>query len=176
MMLPATLRRERYIHGLHLYACYHTVQHEVCTETSEDYMVDGERAAKLLRIEPSGVPIYVQIRDQVMHLIGTGAFEPGQQMPTMRQVAVVLRVDLNTVRHAYDELARAGVINVVRARGTYVAEKRRAATTSSTTKAVDKAVDDVARRCIELATVAGVEPRVVARRIIQMVKNRGVSR
>lgn len=135
-------------------------------------MAEGERAAKLLRIESSGVPIYVQIRDQVMHLIGTGALEPGQQMPTMRQVAVVLRVDLNTVRHAYDELARAGVINVVRARGTYVAEKRRSATLSSTTKAVD----DVARRCIELATVAGVQPRVVARRIIQMVRNRGASR
>ena len=134
-------------------------------------MVEGERAAKLLRIEQSGVPIYVQIRDQVMHLIGTGVFAPGQQMPTMRQLAVALRVDLNTVRHAYDELARAGVINVVRARGTYVAEKR-AATLSSTTKAVD----DVARRCIELATVAGVEPRVVARRIIHMVKSRGASR
>lgn len=137
-------------------------------------MVEGERAAKLLRIEQSGVPIYVQIRDQVMHLIGTGAFTPGQQMPTMRQVAVVLRVDLNTVRHAYDELARAGVINVVRARGTYVAEKRRSASMSSST--TTKAVDDVARRCIELATVAGVEPRLVARRIIQMVKSRGASK
>jgi GntR family transcriptional regulator len=138
----------------------------------EERMVEGEHAAKLLRIEQSGVPIYVQIRDQVMHLIGTGALQPGQQMPTMRQVAVALRVDLNTVRHAYDELARTGVINVVRARGTYVAEKRPAATGSSTTKALD----DVARRCIELATIAGVEPRAVARRIIQMVKSRGASK
>ena len=135
-------------------------------------MVEGERAARLLRIEPSGVPIYVQIRDQVMHLIGTGAFAPGEQMPTMRQVAVELRVDLNTVRHAYDELARAGVINVVRARGTYVAEKRRSTPVSTTTKAVD----EVARRCIELATVAGVDPSAVARRIIQMVKSRGARR
>jgi GntR family transcriptional regulator len=141
-------------------------------EDLEDCMVEGEHAAKLLRIEQSGVPIYVQIRDQVMHLIGTGVFAPGQQMPTMRQVAVVLRVDLNTVRHAYDELARAGVINVVRARGTYVAEKRRSSSMSSNTKAID----DVARRCIELATVAGVEPRFVARRIVQMVKSRGASR
>ena len=135
-------------------------------------MVEGERAAKLLRIEQSGVPIYVQIRDQVMHLIGTGVFAPGQQMPTMRQVAVALRVDLNTVRHAYDELARAGVINVVRARGTYVAEKRRSSSMSSNTKVID----DVARRCIELAAVAGVEPRVVARRIVEMVKSQGASR
>jgi GntR family transcriptional regulator len=138
----------------------------------EDCMVEGEHAAKLLRIEQSGVPIYVQIRDQVMHLIGTGVFAPGQQMPTMRQVAVALRVDLNTVRHAYDELARAGVINVVRARGTYVAEKRRSSSMSSNTKAID----DVARRCIELATVAGVEPRVVARRMVHMVRSRGASR
>jgi GntR family transcriptional regulator len=135
-------------------------------------MAEGERVAESLRIEPSGVPIYIQIRDQLMHLIGTGALAPGQQMPTMRQVAVVLRVDLNTVRHAYDELARAGVINVVRARGTYVAEKPRAATQSSSTKALD----EVARRSIELATVAGVDPRAVARRVIQMVKNRGASR
>jgi GntR family transcriptional regulator len=141
-------------------------------EDLEDGMVEGERAARLLRIEQSGVPIYVQIRDQVMHLIGTGVFAPGQQMPTMRQVAVALRVDLNTVRHAYDELARAGVINVVRARGTYVAEKRHPAMQSPNTKAID----DVARRCIELATVAGVEPKVVARRIVEMVKSGGASR
>jgi len=127
------------------------------------------RAEKSLRIERNGVPIYVQIRDQVMHMIGTGALEPGQQMPTMRQVAVALRVDLNTVRHAYDELARAGVINVVRARGTYVAERRRAAGTSATSKLTD----EIAKRCIELATAAGLEPAIVARRIVQMLKDRG---
>jgi GntR family transcriptional regulator len=131
------------------------------------------RAEKLLRIERNGVPIYVQIRDQVMHMIGTGALEPGQQMPTMRQVAVALRVDLNTVRHAYDELARAGVINVVRARGTYVADRRRAAGTAAATS---KLTDEVARRWIELATAAGIEPASVARRVIQMLKDRGASK
>ena len=131
-------------------------------------------AEKLLRIERNGVPIYVQIRDQVMHLIGTGALQPGQQMPTMRQVAVALRVDLNTVRHAYDELARAGVINVVRARGTYVAERRRAGATA--TAATAKLTDEIAKRCIELAAAAGIEPAIVARRIVQMLKDRGASK
>jgi GntR family transcriptional regulator len=130
------------------------------------------RAEQLLRIERNGVPIYVQIRDQVMHMIGTGALRPGQQMPTMRQVAVALRVDLNTVRHAYDELARAGVINVVRARGTYVAEQRRAARTAATAKLTD----EIAKRCIELATAAGIEPAIVARRVVQMLKDRGASK
>src|SRR5579872_629534 len=75
-----------------------------------------------LRIETSGVPIYVQIREQMLGLIGAGILKPGDQMPTMRQVAVALRVDLNTVRHAYDELDQAGVITMVRGVGTYVAE------------------------------------------------------
>jgi GntR family transcriptional regulator len=131
-------------------------------------------AEKLLRIEQNGVPIYVQIRDQVMHMIGTGALQPGRQMPTMRQVAVALRVDLNTVRHAYDELARAGVINVVRARGTYVAERRRAGRTAAA--ATVKLTDEIAKRCIELATAAGIEPALVARRVVQMLKDRGASK
>jgi len=132
------------------------------------------RAEKLLRIEQNGVPIYVQIRDQVMHMIGTGALQAGEQMPTMRQVAVALRVDLNTVRHAYDELARAGVINVVRARGTYVAERRRA--TGTAAAATAKLTDEIAKRCIELATAAGIEPAIVARRVVQMLKDRGASK
>jgi GntR family transcriptional regulator len=135
-------------------------------------MADAEPTEKMLRIEQNGIPIYVQIRDQLMRLIGAGALHPGQQMPTMRQVAVALRVDLNTVRHAYDELARAGVINVVRARGTYVAEKRRSATAATTTKLAD----EIAQRCVELATAAGVDPAIVARRVIQMVKARGATK
>ncbi len=74
-------------------------------------------------IERSGVPIYVQIRDQIQRAIGNGNLRPGEQLPTMRQLAVDLKVDLNTVRHAYDELERSGVIVILRARGTYVAEK-----------------------------------------------------
>lgn len=76
-----------------------------------------------IRIEHSGVPIYVQIREQLLRAIGAGELRPGEQMPTMRQVAIALKVDLNTVRHAYDELAQAGAIIVRRARGTYVAER-----------------------------------------------------
>ena len=69
-------------------------------------------------IERSGVPIYVQIRDQIQRAIGSGNLRPGEQLPTMRQLAVDLKVDLNTVRHAYDELERSGVIVILRARGT----------------------------------------------------------
>ena len=68
------------------------------------------------------MPIYVQLRDQLLHAIGDGILAPGDQMPTMRQVAVALTVDLNTVRHAYDELERAGAIRLERGRGSFVAD------------------------------------------------------
>jgi GntR family transcriptional regulator len=76
-----------------------------------------------LHVVNTGVPIYVQIRDQMLRAIGSGIVAPGEQLPTMRQLAVDLKVDLNTVRHAYDELEQTGAIVILRARGTYVADK-----------------------------------------------------
>ena len=75
-----------------------------------------------LRIETTGVPIYVQLRDQLLGAIGAGRLAPGSQLPTMRQVAVALLVDLNTVKRAYDALERAGAIRLERGRGTFVAD------------------------------------------------------
>jgi GntR family transcriptional regulator len=77
---------------------------------------------KALRLESSGVPIYVQLREQILRHLGAGVLTPGDQMPTMREVAVTLKVDLNTVRHAYDELERLGAITLVRGRGSFVAK------------------------------------------------------
>ena len=53
-----------------------------------------------LTVQNNGVPIYVQLRDQILGLIGRGALRPGSQLPTMRQVAVALKIDLNTVQRA----------------------------------------------------------------------------
>src|SRR6266481_5074495 len=76
----------------------------------------------ILRVQSGGVPIYVQIRDQLLGAIGAGRLRPGERMPTMRQVALALKIDLNTVKHAYDELERAGAIVLVRGSGTFIAE------------------------------------------------------
>src|SRR6266699_4819121 len=80
---------------------------------------------KTLRLDSSGVPIYVQLRDQILRNLGAGVLTRGNQMPTMREVAVALKIDLNTVRHAYDELERMGAITLVRGRGSFVAEPPR---------------------------------------------------
>jgi GntR family transcriptional regulator len=75
-----------------------------------------------LHLHDSGIPIYVQLRDQLCALIGRGALKPGERLPTMRQVAVALRIDLNTVQRAYAELERDGLLTLERGRGTFVAK------------------------------------------------------
>lgn len=70
----------------------------------------------------SRIPIYIQIVDRIRHLVATGALKPGEQLPTIRQLAVDLRVDPNTVARAYTILDKEGVISTQQGRGTFIAE------------------------------------------------------
>src|SRR3569832_1978915 len=73
-----------------------------------------------LSVQDNGVPIYIQLREQILALIGRGMLKPGTQVPTMRQVAVALKIDLNTVQRAYAELERDGVLSKQRGVGAFV--------------------------------------------------------
>ena len=68
----------------------------------------------------SHVPTYVQIVERVGHLVATGVLQPGDQLPTVRQLATDLRVNFNTVARAYRLLDEAGVISTQQGRGTYI--------------------------------------------------------
>lgn len=70
----------------------------------------------------SHIPIYVQIVDRVEQLIAAGVLEPGDQLPTVRQLAAELRVNFNTIARAYRILDEHGVISTQQGRGTYVLE------------------------------------------------------
>ena len=63
-----------------------------------------------LVLHDNGIPIYVQLREQLAALIGRGLLKPGGRLPTMREMAVALRIDLNTVQRAYAELERDGFL------------------------------------------------------------------
>ena len=69
----------------------------------------------------SGVPIYRQIIDQVRYGIAAGRLRPGNQLPTVRALAVELSVNPNTVIKAYTELERDGVVTTEQGTGTFVA-------------------------------------------------------
>ncbi len=71
----------------------------------------------------SGVPIYIQIVERVKHMIATGELKPGDQLPTVRQLAQDLRVNFNTIARAYTTLNDAGIISTQQGRGTFVRER-----------------------------------------------------
>ena len=77
----------------------------------------------LLKPNPSsGVPIYVQLIEQVKHAVETGALRPGEQLPGIRRVAEDLVVNPNTVAKAYRELEHDGVIELRQGAGAFVAQ------------------------------------------------------
>jgi GntR family transcriptional regulator len=68
----------------------------------------------------SGVPVYRQIIDQILGGIASGALSPGDQLPTVRQLAVELAVNPNTVVRAYRELEIRGVLSTQQGVGTFI--------------------------------------------------------
>ncbi len=71
----------------------------------------------------SGVPFYRQIIDQVKSAIATGVLEPGDRLPTVRQLAVELSINPNTVSRAYTELELTGLVETQMGSGTFVGQR-----------------------------------------------------
>ena len=71
----------------------------------------------------SGVPSYVQIVEQVQAYLANGELKPGDQLPTVRQLASELRVNFNTIARAYRMLDEAGLISTQQGRGTYLLDQ-----------------------------------------------------
>jgi GntR family transcriptional regulator len=71
-----------------------------------------------------GVPVYRQIVDQVRGAIASGAMRPGDQLPTVRQLAVDLEVNPNTVVRAYRELEYGGLLETQQGTGTFISDQK----------------------------------------------------
>jgi GntR family transcriptional regulator len=69
-----------------------------------------------------GIPIYLQIVNQVKYLVASGRLEPGEELPPIRTLAEQLLINPNTVARAYRELELAGVVTKRRTAGTYVSD------------------------------------------------------
>jgi GntR family transcriptional regulator len=84
----------------------------------------SERRFELTLDLQSGVPVYRQIIDQVLGGISTGALKPGDQVPTVRQLAVDLAINPNTVVRAYRELEIREVLTTQQGTGTFITDKK----------------------------------------------------
>jgi GntR family transcriptional regulator len=79
------------------------------------------QVASALTVDPrDSTPIYAQLERGVRAAIATGRLRPGDQLPTVRQMAVDLQVNANTVARVYAELERSGVIETKRGVGSFI--------------------------------------------------------
>lgn len=99
----------------------------------------------------SKFPAYLQIVEQIRALAAGGGLEPGDQLPTIRQMAEAAHISFNTVARAYRVLDEAGVISTQHGRGTYAVARPR--------KARNLALDLLVRDVLEAAARIGCGPQ-----------------
>jgi len=107
----------------------------------------------LIRLDSTdSSPIYVQIERGIRAAVATGRLQKGAQLPTVRELAVALRVNANTVAKVYSELERNGVVETRRGVGTFVAEVAPAHPQERVSR---EALRDFAARVLEDAAARG---------------------
>ncbi len=72
--------------------------------------------------DSNGIPIWLQLRNRLIYLITSGHFQVGEKLPTMREMAVDLGINYNTVSKVYQDIERDGYIVSKRGRGTFVSD------------------------------------------------------
>lgn len=107
----------------------------------------------------SGLPIYVQIMEQIRKMVARGELQLGDQLPTVRQLATDLRINWNTVARAYKLLDEAGLISTQQGRGTYIWEEP---TEETTGQLRQQALEALTRRFIAEASRLGCSPEDTA--------------
>jgi GntR family transcriptional regulator len=113
----------------------------------------------LFRSNPaSGVPVYLQLIEQVKHAIDVGALRPGDQLPAIRRVAEDLVINPNTVAKAYRELEHEGVIELRQGSGAFVSENGRADRVARV-----RTAQPVLQAALERLITAGLTPEEIRR-------------
>lgn len=100
-----------------------------------------------------GIPIYIQLQEQIRLLLKRGELRPGDLMPTVRELAVALEINSNTVARVYRELQRDGWLVLRRGIGTFVSD---AAPFSSLDKRDIRGLDQRVRELIAVARQLGL--------------------
>ena len=88
-----------------------------------------------------GVPIYIQIVNQVKHLVGSGRLTPGDEILPIRALAEQLVINPNTVARAYADLAREGLIESQPGRGVFITRKRKVFTREEGWRRLEPLID-----------------------------------
>lgn len=98
----------------------------------------------------SGLPIYRQIMDQVRSLISSGRLQPGSMLPSTRELAAVLEVNMMTISKAYSKLEADEVVERVRGKGMRVVDRQPAASLTARKNEVAGLLEPLLKRAQQL--------------------------
>lgn len=131
----------------------------------------------MLRIDPrDAVPVWKQIEEGVRRLVGAGSLRPGGVVPSVRDMARELRVNPMTVSKAYQRLADAGVLEVRRGEGTFVASGPPQMSRGEKTRTLREAASRYVAVSLTLAFSKDEATREVATAWQGMLRSRGGER
>ncbi len=116
--------------------------------------------------QSSGIPLYVQLMEQVKHALETGALRGGDQLPAIRKVAEDLIMNPNTVVRAYRELQHEGIIELRHGSGAYVSE--RAAGPARVTRKAQTIVQVALDRLVQLGLTGEEIHRLMENEVAQL--------
>lgn len=105
-------------------------------------------------------PMYLQIMEQIRHRVATGDWLPGQEIPSIRALAVQIKVSVITVKRAYMELERAGVLVTRQGRGTFVADDANLGTSLK-----EEELDTHLNAAVEVARLLGLSAEDLQERL-----------
>jgi GntR family transcriptional regulator len=115
-------------------------------------------------------PMYLQIMEQIRQRIAVGDWAPGKELPSIRTLAVSLRVSVITVKRAYEELESEGVIVTRHGKGSFVADSAELASNLQEQK-----LDDHLAEAASLARLLGLSDEQLLTRLRRVRRNRGRS-
>lgn len=116
----------------------------------------------------SGVPLYLQLKKQIMHLIRNNILKVGNKMPTERELSESLKISRNTVSSAYNELEQEGVLKSYQGRGTFVAEDMNLWKIQNVKEKIVKFIDLAFEEAIE----TGISPDEFLEIVVKRIKEK----
>jgi GntR family transcriptional regulator len=126
-----------------------------------------------IRIDPAdGVPIYRQIANQIRYAVASGLLEPGDELPTIRALALTLKVTPNTVVKAYEELEAAGVLQKRHGSGTFVSGERTKLADRERRRVIEQRIDGLLTEAHHLGFSLDELFKLIHRRKALMVSNK----
>ncbi len=119
--------------------------------------------------ESSNMPIWLQLRNRIVYLISSGYYAPGDKLPTVRELAIHLKINYNTVNKVYLSLLHDGYLISHKGRGTFVRDIKRTVEPDQDSPA-DNIIDLMIKQCLEVGVPLDDIPNQVSKRVARFAE------